>query len=141
VLQRQRPSGNRIPPARRPSPSAQPVSSHQTSQQCQRAKKVLVYRNATPGWIPYLGLALDDGFRDGSANKGEKVKIDLHKQEQTNGCIFIVDDKAPAVGTQDLRTFEPALITKILAAGGVDEAKLEKGRANVGTMHVVTITL
>jgi hypothetical protein len=103
-------------------------------------KRVFVYRNATPGWIPYLGLALDDGFRDGSANKGEKVKIDLHKQEQTNGCIFIVDDKTPAVGTQDLRTFEPALITKILEAGGVDEAKLEKGRANLGTMHVVTIT-
>jgi hypothetical protein len=38
-------------------------------------------------------------------------------------------------------TFEPALITKILAAGGVDEAKLEKGHANLGTMHVVTITL
>jgi hypothetical protein len=40
-----------------------------------------------------------------------------------------------------LRTFEPALITKILAAGGVDEAKLEMGRANLGTMHVVTFRL
>ena len=63
-----------------------------------------------------------------SANKGEKVKIDLHKQEQTNGCVFIVDDKTPAVGAQDLRTLEPALITKIFAAGGVDEAKLERSR-------------
>jgi hypothetical protein len=104
-------------------------------------KRVFVYRNSAPGWIPYLGLALDDGFRDGSANKGEKVKIDLHNQEQTNGCIFIVAAKTPAVGTQDLRTFEPALITKVLAAGGADEVKLEKGRANLGTMRVVTITL
>ena len=104
-------------------------------------KRVFIYRNATPGWIPYLGLALDDGFRDGSANKGERVLIDLHKQEQTNGCIFIVDQATPAVGTSELRTFEPALIKKILAAKGLDEAKLAKGRVNLGTMQVVTITL
>jgi hypothetical protein len=67
--------------------------------------------------------------------------IDLHKQEQTNGCIFIVDDTTPALGTPDLRTFEPALIKKILAAKGIDEAKLAKGRVNLGTMQVVTITL
>ena len=40
-----------------------------------------------------------------------------------------------------MRTFEPALIKKILAAKGLDEAKLAKGRVNLGTMHVVTITL
>lgn len=104
-------------------------------------KRVFVYRNATPGWIPYLGLALDDGFRDGSANKGNKVSIDLHKEEQTNGCIFIVDDTTPAVGTPELHTFEPALIKRILAAKSLDEAKLAKGRVSLGTMHVVTITL
>ena len=104
-------------------------------------KRAFVYRNATPGWIPYLGLALDDGFRDGSANKGNKVLIDLHKEEQTNGGIFIVDDTTPAVGTHELRTFEPALIKKILSAKGLDEAKLAKGRVSLGTMHVVTITL
>jgi hypothetical protein len=102
-------------------------------------KKVFIYRNATPGWIPYLGLAVDDGFRDGSANKGNRVSIDLHKEEQTNGCIFIVD---PASGAApDVRTFEPALIKKILAAQGLDEAKLAKGRVSLGTMHVVTIAL
>ena len=104
-------------------------------------KRVFVYRNPTPGWIPYLGLALHDGFRDGSANDGNKVKIDLHKEEQTNGCIFIVDGKPPAVGTPELRTFAPALIKEILAAKGLDEAKLAKGRVSLGTMHVVTIIL
>jgi hypothetical protein len=104
-------------------------------------KKVFVYRNATSGWIPYLRLALDDGFRDGSANKGEKVKIDLHKQEQTNGCIFIVNDKAPAVGTQDLAHLRAGADHENSRSRGLDEAKLEKGHANVGTMHVVTITL
>jgi hypothetical protein len=103
-------------------------------------KRVFIYRNETPGWIPYLGLALDDGFRDGSANEGKKVAIDLHKEEQTNGCIFIVDGKPFAVGTPELRTFEPALIKNILAAKRLDEAELAKGRVNLGTMHVVTIT-
>ena len=106
-------------------------------------KKVFIYRNTSsdPRWIPYLGLGLDDGFRDGSANDGEKVLIDLHKEEQTNGCIFVLDDTTPAVGTPELRTFEPVLIKKILAAKGLDEAKLAKGRVSLGTMHVVTITL
>jgi hypothetical protein len=103
-------------------------------------KRVFVRRNATPEWIPSLGLGLDDGFRDGSANKGVKVVIDLHKEEQTNGCIFIVDDTTPALGTPELRTFEPALIKKILAAKGLDEAKLARGHVHLGTMHVVTIT-
>src|SRR6266850_1259885 len=91
-------------------------------------KNVFIYPSNVRGWIPYLGLAVDDGFRDGSANKGHHVYIDLHKQEQTNGCIFIVDPAgAPAVGTDALRTFEPALIKKIIAAKGIDAAKL-KGR-------------
>src|SRR6185312_12318600 len=51
-------------------------------------KNVFVYPSHVEGWIPYLGLAVDDGFRDGSANQGRHVYIDLHKQEQTNGCIF-----------------------------------------------------
>jgi len=106
-------------------------------------KRVFIYRNERPGWIPYLGLGLDDGFRDGSANEGHKVVIDLHKEEQTNGCIFIVHDdpgKTPAVGTPELRTFEPSLIKKILAAKSLDQAKF-KGRVNLGTMHLVDITL
>jgi len=102
-------------------------------------KNVFVYPSHVEGWIPYLGLAMDDGFRDGSANQGRHVYIDLHKQEQTNGCIFIVDPATPAVGTDELRTFEPALIKKIIAAKGLDPAKL-KGRVNLGTMKVVAVS-
>lgn len=103
-------------------------------------KTVFIYRNAQPGWIPYLGLALDDGFRDGSANEGQRVLIDLHKEEQTNGCIFIVDDTTPAIGTPELHTFEPTLIKKILTAKGIDEAKLAKGRITLGKMSVIAIS-
>ena len=104
-------------------------------------KTVFIYSNKTPGWIPYLGLAVDDGFRDGSANKGSKVSIDLHKQEETNGCIFIIDPATPDVDKPELHTFEPELIKKIMAAKGIDAAKLAKGRVTLGKMHVVKITL
>ena len=102
-------------------------------------KNVFIYPSRVQGWIPYLGLAVDDGFRDGSANKGNHVYIDLHKQEETNGCIFIVDPATPAVDADELRTFEPELIKKIIAAKGIDAAKL-KGRVNLGTMKVVAVT-
>jgi hypothetical protein len=104
-------------------------------------KKVFIYANKTPGWIPYLGLAVDDGFRDGSANNGQRVAIDLHKQEQTNGCIFVIDPATPALGADALRTFEPALIKKIMAKKKLDDAKLAKGRVTLGTMTVVAISL
>jgi hypothetical protein len=105
-------------------------------------KHVFIYSSQVAGWIPYLGLALDDGFRDGSANKGEHVYVDMHKEEQTNGCIFVVDKATPALGTDALRTFEPTLIRKILAAKGIDEATVKaKHRVELGTMRVVTITL
>ena len=104
-------------------------------------KRVFIYRNATPGWVPYVGLALDDGFRDGSANKGGKVFIDMHKQEDTNGCIFIDDDTTPT-DPDALLTFEPVLIKKIMASKKISEATLSKGRqVSLGTMHVVRITL
>jgi hypothetical protein len=104
-------------------------------------KTVYVYRNdRRPDWVPYLGLALDDGFRDGTANAGEHVYIDIHKEEATNGCIFIVDPATPALGAAALRTFEPALIRKSLAAAGIDESKV-KGGTVLGVMRVVTISL
>jgi hypothetical protein len=103
-------------------------------------KNVFLYRNTHPGWIPYLGLSVDDGFRDGSAT-GQKVSIDMHKEEQTNGCIFIVDPATPELGKPELHTFEPTLIRKILAAKGIDVAKLAGGRVHLGKMRVVTITL
>lgn len=104
-------------------------------------KKVFVYRSARPNWIPYLGLGLDDGFRDGSANDGHKVVIDMHKEEDTNGCIFIVDPASKNLSDADLRTFEPTLIKKILASKSLDPAKLGPRAVHLGRMHVVTITL
>ena len=104
-------------------------------------KKVSIYRSAHPGWIPYLGLAVDDGFRDGSANQGRKITIDMHKEEQTNGCIFIVDDKTPKLDDPDLRTFEPALIVSILNEKGLNAASFPSGSVYLGIMRVVTITV
>jgi hypothetical protein len=88
-----------------------------------------------------VGLALDDGFRNGSANKGQRVFIDMHKEEATNGCIFIDDDTTPT-DPNALLTFEPVLIKKIMASKNITEATLAKGRqVSLGTMHVVRITL
>lgn len=51
-------------------------------------KEVSIYKNTHPGWIPYLGLVIDDGMK-------KRGWVDLHKQEATNGCIFIVDPSTP----------------------------------------------
>src|ERR1700674_2868844 len=72
-----------------------------------------MYRNARRGWIPYLGLGVDDGMR------GKVATVDMHKQEATNGCIFIVDPATPEMDDPDpnkLGEFEPKLIRDILAA-------------------------
>jgi hypothetical protein len=95
-------------------------------------KEVFVYRNARPGWIPYLGLGIEDGMR------GRKATVDLHKQEATNGCIFIVDPNTPAMDDSNLGTFEPKLITDILASLG-RRAEDTKGRVSLGVMHTVEI--
>lgn len=104
-------------------------------------KTVSVYRNQRPGWIPYLGLAIADGFRDGSANDGRRVAIDIHKTEATNGCILIVDPKTPGYQDPALHSFEPALIRNALAALGIDETKVGGHATVLGTMRVVTIRL
>ena len=65
----------------------------------------------------------------------------MHKQEATNGCIFIVDPATPEMDDPDpnkLGEFEPKLIRDILAAVGRTEADT-KGRFNLGKMHVVDI--
>ena len=95
-------------------------------------KEVFVYRNARPGWIPYLGLGVEGGMR------GWKATVDMHKQEATNGCIFIVDPDTPAMDDSNLGTFEPKLIHDILASIG-RTAKDTKGRASLGVMHTVEI--
>ena len=106
-----------------------------------RNRTVFIYRNKTPGWIPYLGLAVDDGYRDAPERK-DRVFIDMHKQEATNGCIFIVDPATPTdIDSSELRTFEPKLIKAILAAKGLDEAKVTGNAVTLGVMRVIDITL
>ena len=58
--------------------------------------------------MPYLGLHVDAGA----------WIVDFHKQEDTNGCIFIVDPATPPNGSDELNNFEPKLITDILTAIG-----------------------
>ncbi len=95
-------------------------------------KEVFIYKNTHPGWIPYLGLGVRDGMR------GKVATVDMHKQEATNGCIFIVDPNTPAMDDSNLGAFEPKLIQDILASTG---RKVEdiKGTISLGVMHVVEI--
>ena len=105
-------------------------------------KVVSVYHsnNVRLGWIPYLGLAVDDGYRDGSAGKGVAT-IDIHKTEATNGCIMIVDPGQTDFSDAGLRTFEPQLILDVLAKRGIDPAKVSARSIRLGVMRTVRITL
>jgi hypothetical protein len=99
-------------------------------------KDVSIYRN-TNFDVAYLGLVIDDGMK-------KRAWVDLHKQEATNGCIFIVDpttpeyDPADAVKFEALQKFEPKLIGDILAAIGKTPDQV-KGSIRLGVMHVVDI--
>lgn len=100
------------------------------------AKPVLIYRNTSsiPGWIPYLGLGVRDGFR----NHG--VAIDIHKVESTNGCFFIDDPTQFVAGAPDVRTFEPVLIKKVIAAKGLAEADITGKSIDLGKMNVLDVS-
>ena len=95
---------------------------------------MVIYRSNRPGWVKYLGIHVEDGTGKGW--------IDLHKQEATNGCIFIVDPATPKFDENgpntDLNAFEPKLIKEVLAAIGKKPEDV-KGSINLGTMHVVDI--
>jgi len=93
-------------------------------------KDVSIYRN-TNFDVPYLGLVVDDGMK-------RQGWVDLHKQEATNGCIFIVDPDTPALGTEELNTFEPKLLIDVLASIGKRPDEV-KGKISLGTMHLVDI--
>ena len=102
-------------------------------------KTVFVYRNDfRKDWIPYLGLGVNDGFR---TRKKNRVTIDLHKDEATNGCILIEDPNTPDVKSDAIRTFEPKLIKAVLAAAGLDEAAVTHDRTILGKMHMVRIRM
>lgn len=85
-------------------------------------KKVFIYAN-TSFEIPYLGLGVRDGMR------GNVATVDIHKQENTNGCIFIVDRNTPAIDDSNLGAFEPKLIRDVLTNLGLSPS-------NVGTKHI-----
>lgn len=93
-------------------------------------KEVSIYRN-TNFAVPYVGLVLDDGMK-------KRGWVDIHKQEQTNGCIFILDSDTPEVGTPELDTFEPKLIHEILAVIGKTPDQV-KGAIRLGIMKLVDI--
>jgi len=100
------------------------------------SKPVLIYRNTSsiPGWVPYLGLGVRDGFR----NHG--VAIDIHKVESTNGCFFIDDPTQFVAGAPDVRTFEPVLIKKVIAARGLVEADITGKSIDLGTMNIIDVS-
>jgi len=93
-------------------------------------QRVSLYHNANFD-VKYYGLMIHDKL--GWYASG-KVRVDLHKQEATNGCIFIVDPSTPPYSDiLRLNAFEPKLIRDIQARVGA------KAKSNIGTMHVITI--
>ncbi len=81
--------------------------------------------------IEYYGLMIWDKLR---LYARHKVMVDLHKQEKTNGCIFIVDPDTPKLShTTQLNMFEPQLIKDIQDHIGA------RTKSNIGTMNVIEI--
>lgn len=93
-------------------------------------RMVTLYRNKNFD-IEYYGLMINDALGWYTAHK---VMVDLHKQEATNGCIFIVDPATPPLSDPArLNLFEPQLIKDIQAHVGA------RTKANIGTMNVIEI--
>ncbi len=96
-------------------------------------REVFIYRNDNFS-IEYLGLGVRDEYR------GKRATIDLHKQEHTNGCIFIVDRATPALGDEAaLGKFEPQLIKDVLKQAGIDLNSVGHRGITIGRMKLVTI--
>jgi hypothetical protein len=95
-------------------------------------RAVSIYRN-TRFDVAYYGLWVDDKlglYRSGA------VRIDMHKEEATNGCIFIQDPRTPeydAAHLDKLSEFEPKLIRDIQEAAGA------KVKLHIGTMRLITM--
>ena len=93
-------------------------------------RSVRLYKNKNFE-IEYYGLMVWDRL---GWYASRKVMVDLHKQEQTNGCIFIVDpDTPPLSDPARLNLFEPQIILDIQAHIGA------RTKDNIGTMHVIVI--
>jgi hypothetical protein len=93
---------------------------------------VSIYRNTNPDWdIHYYGLWINDKLGYYTRKKGW-VRIDLHKKEATNGCIFIMDPNTPPMSEPArLNAFEPRFIKDVQKA--IDA----KTKSNIGTMHMI----
>ena len=95
-------------------------------------RAVSIYRN-TRFDVAYYGLWVDDKlglYRTGA------VRIDMHKEEATNGCIFIQDAGTPEyteANLDKLSQFEPRLIRDIQEAAGA------KVKLHIGTMNIITM--
>jgi hypothetical protein len=93
-------------------------------------RSVSLYRN-TYFDIKYYGLWIDDSL--GWYRSGH-VRVDLHKKEATNGCIFILEAGTPRFAEKaKLNAFEPQFIKDIQSLVGA------KTKSNIGTMHMINI--
>jgi len=98
-------------------------------------RPVSIYRNNNY-LIEYLGLRVDDSL--GYYSSG-RARIDIHKEEQTNGCIFIVDPNTPPVSQKvQLDLFEPKFIIDVLASVGKKPADI-RSSMHLGIMHMIDI--
>ena len=81
--------------------------------------------------VKYYGLWVNDSEHFYSSGS---VRIDMHKQEQTNGCMFIVDPATPSLANKAaLDNFEPQFIKDI------QSAIKAKAKSYIGKMHMITI--
>jgi len=81
--------------------------------------------------VKYYGLWVNDS---GNFYSSGSVRIDMHKQEQTNGCMFIVDPTTPSLANKAaLDNFEPQFIKDI------QSAIKAKAKSYIGKMHMITI--
>jgi hypothetical protein len=93
-------------------------------------RPVTLYRNER-FQVKYYGLAVDDSLHNYSTGS---VRIDLHKEEDTNGCIFIKDPNTPSTAHIPLlNKFEPKLIEDIQKHIGA------KTKGGLGTMRMIEI--
>jgi hypothetical protein len=109
--------------------------------------------------VIYLGLAVHEHYRS-----SEHITVDIHKQENTNGCILIVDRNTPKdlekldpqgrtlaafdktqgkvvpVPLKEIDLFEPKFIVDILGAvGKAPEDVKEHANLPLGITHIIRI--
>lgn len=102
-------------------------------------RSVFIYRNQNieRGWIPYLGLGVDDPYR--YLPYPHNIVIDMHKVEYTNGCIFIVDPKTPPKTDPAILAWEPQLIVRVLAAVGKSPKDISDTHVPLGRLRKIRI--